>query len=94
MVPCRFAAAVREGSIAAHTARRAERHPVGRPSVSNGEFANVAASVGPTSCASTQRDSTASACAPESRFTWTDAVLRIIVRPSGHRVSKYVSIAR
>ena len=50
VVPRRFAVAVRDGSIAAQTARRADRQPVDRPSVSNGEFANAVASVGPRSC--------------------------------------------
>ncbi len=50
---------VRAGSIARQTARRVERHPLGRPSA-NGEFANAAASTGPRWWAAIHRRSTSS----------------------------------
>ena len=78
--------------MACHTAARVERKPDGRPAASNGEFAKHAVSTGPRSCARCQRASIVVG-APTSTLTWIDAVLRIIVRPAGHAVSKYSSIA-
>src|SRR4029077_18515671 len=89
----RRAGSVRAGSIACQTAARVERYPDGLPLASNGELAKQAVSTGPRSWARCQRASVVAGL-PTSRFTWIDAVLRIIVRPAGHRESKYDSIAR
>ena len=93
--PVGCAAAVRAGSIAATPRARAERQPV---TATRG----VERRVGERTRRARARDRgraasasfTASAVVPMSTFTWIDAVLRIIVRPSGQRVSKYASIAR
>jgi hypothetical protein len=69
-----------------------ERNPDGRPVASNGEFAKHAVSSGAMSCARCQRSSMSSG-PPRSTLIWMEAVLRIIVRPAGHAVSKYSSIA-
>ena len=80
--------------MSCHTAERVERNPLGAPDGSNGELAKHALSTGPRSWARCHRASDRPLGRPASRFTWIDAVLRIIVRPAGQRESKYSSIAR
>ena len=79
--------------MSCHTAERVERNPLGAPDESNGELAKHALRTGPRSCTRCHR-SFAIAGAPASRFTWIDAVWRIIVRPAGQWESKYSSMAR
>src|SRR2546423_11941981 len=86
------AGAVLVGSRASHVAMRADLKPEVRPA-RNGELAKEATRAGPAAWASAHRRARA-AGGPRPMFTWSAAVLHIIVRPSALTASKYASIAR